>query len=167
MRLIFLLLLIIGAGVASAQGIRLNPDDFGPAPVFNWTEAPPSPEGMMPAPPQLTACISNDERNRALRTVKSDCSCSAYAEALEQKPWDRARDLVCGFDWYACWAPVRSDQAVRERFLSGFAAYSPEDMALMKDALLEQVSDAGALNEIRKGQVMEDALAWDTARVCD
>jgi len=166
MRLIFVLFLIVGAGVASAQAIRLNPDDFGPAPVFNWAKSP-SLEGMMPAPPQLTACISNDERNRALRTVKHDCSCSTYAEALAQTPWDRPRDLVCGFDWYACWAPVRSDQAVRERFLSGFATYSPEDMALIKDALLEQVSDAGALEAIRKGQIMEDALAWDTARVCD
>lgn len=167
MRLNLVLLLIIVAGVASAQGVHLTPDDVGSGRAVNRTEAPSSPGGMLPAPPQLTACISNDERNRALRTVKPDCSCSTYAEALAQRPWDRARDLVCGFDWYACWAPVRSDQAVRERFLSGFAAYSPEDMALMKDALLEQVSDAAALNEIRKGQVLEDALAWDTARVCD
>jgi hypothetical protein len=167
MRLIVLLFLIVGSGVASAEGIRLNPDDFGPAPVFNWTKPAPSPEGMMPPPPQLTACITNDERNRALRTVRSDCSCSTYADALKQSPWDRPRDLVCGFQWYACWAPIPNDQSVRDRYLSGFASYSPEDMALIKDGLLEQVSDAGALAEIRNGQVSEDALSWDTDRTCD
>lgn len=167
MRLKLVLFLIIGAGVASAQGMRLNPDEDGAGAVVNLAEASASSEGLMPAPPQLTTCISSVERNRALRTVKYDCSCSTYAEALEQKPWDRPRDLVCGLDWYACWAPVPSDQSVRERFLSGFASYSPEDMALIKDALLEQVSDADALEDIRKGQILEDALAWDTARVCD
>lgn len=166
MRIVLMLLLVIGSGVASAQGVRLNPDDFGPAPVFKWAEPASSLEGMMSPPPKLDVCISRDERNRAFRTVSLDCSCSTYAAALKQAPWNRARDLVCGVQWYACWAPIPSDESVRARYLSNFSNYTPEDMALIRGSLLAQVSDPGALNEIRKGQIAEDALAWDMARVC-
>tara|TARA_R110001606_G_scaffold227176_2_gene375271 strand:- start:959 stop:1462 length:504 start_codon:yes stop_codon:yes gene_type:complete len=167
MRLILIFLLIINAHAASAQGVRLNPDDFGPAPVFNWAKATPSMNGRMPAPPSLGACISRDERNRALRNVSYDCSCTGYAAALKRQTWDRSQDLVCGIQWYACWAPVPSDQTVRDRFLSGFADYSPADRALLNDDLMKQVSTARALDEMRDGQVSEDALAWDTARACE
>jgi len=166
MRLIFICLLIISAGAAGAQGVRLNPDDFGPAPVFDWAGTGPSPTGRMPAPPPLGACIAREERNRALRNVSYDCSCSGYAAALKRQPWDRPQDFVCGFHWYACWAPVPSDEDVRDRFLSGFADYTAADRALLNESLMKQVSDARALDEMRKGQVSEDALAWDTARTC-
>lgn len=167
MRLILISLLVINVHAASAQGIRLNPDDFGPAPVFNWAEATSSMEGGMQAPPLLGACISRDERNRALRNVSYDCSCSGYAAALKRQTWDRPQDFVCGIQWYACWAPVPSDQEVRDRFLSGFADYSPADRALLNENLMKQVSTAQALDEMRAGQVSQDALAWETARACE
>ncbi|MEZ5938678.1 MAG: hypothetical protein R3C52_10740 [Hyphomonadaceae bacterium] len=120
-----------------------------------------SSNGALGDPPQRGACVTREERSRALAGGACDCSCSARAES-----WTSRCDLVCGVEWYVCRAPRPTDQAVRDRYMKGFAAYTPGDMQLIQESLNEMLSDPMALEEIRNGQLMEDGLAWDTARAC-
>ena len=146
---------------AGAEPPILNPDDFGGAPVLG--EATPSvpAERQLAPPTQRNQCVSKQARSEALSAGVCDCSCEAYASN-----WTDRCDLVCGVEWYACWAPRPADEDVIERYMKGYETFTEGDMDLIRDSLDGMLSDPDMIEQIRQGFLMEDGLEWENARTC-
>lgn len=151
----FILALALASSTALAQ--VLDVDDFGEAPTEPVVaeSVPSSP------PPPRKPCVTNMERIEALSGGVCDCSCKAL-----EADWTEQCDLVCGMDWYACRAPLPTDEEVIARYMEGYETFTEADMKLIENSLEATLSDPQMLAEIRHGQLMEDGYAWDMSRNC-
>lgn len=146
---------------AVAEPPILDPDDFGSMPDLVTSTSSPSLSGVLAPPPARNQCISKEVRAEASSAGACDCSCQAYASN-----WTDRCDLVCGVEWYACWAPRPADEDVIERYMKGYDTFTEGDMDLIRDSLDEMLGDPDVIEQIRQGFLMEDGLEWENARTC-
>lgn len=103
------------------------------------------------SPPEIDACMTQDEIDAAAFGTGCRCDCDAYARGVERRCL-----AACGLAYYACWAPDPTDaelaQQLDPQMLAMLQQMPPEERAALRQGYLQV-----AMTE-RASQWMEQSL---------